>query len=94
MQIVPTTVLTFVGRKWRCKSIIATSQSLFYCNNTYYNVGRDENTVFENSSVSNAIFIAFEIIEESEVILDDNLAYIGNENQKIKSTFDPESSEM
>ena len=88
VKVVPTKILVLGGRKWRCKSIIGSSQSLFYCNKTYYIVGKDENTIFADKSVNNAIFIAFEIFQENTIVLDDNLAYIGNENKKILSTFD------
>ena len=83
-----TKILTFSGRKWRCKSIIANSQTIFYCNKNYYNVGNDEITLFQKELVDGITFIVYEIIQEHDLSLDDELAYRGDEIKKLTTTLD------
>ena len=88
VKIDPIKLLSFADRKWKCKCIIGISNSLFYCNQNYYSVEEDGITIFSNKTIHDATFIAFELLQENEIVLYDNLAYIGDENQKIKAIFD------
>ena len=79
--------LVFDSSPWKIKSVISKTKSLFYCNNNYYTVGKDENTLIHEFVIEEAVLIALESVEES-VELDMSLSYTGNDLQKLKSTFD------
>ena len=80
--------LSFDSRDWICKSVISKSKSFFYCNNNYYTVGEDENTISNEFAVKDATLLVFESVEQS-VELDMSLAYNRDEILKLRtSTFD------
>ena len=83
------TQLSFVGRQWRCKSVISSTHNIFYHNKQYFKVGNETIEDFNETTIFGATFLAYEIYDEQESYLDENLSYAGPECKRLaESAFD------
>ena len=81
--------LSFLGRQWSCKSVISSSLNVFSHNKQFYKVGNETIEAFNETLVTGATLVAYEIFNEKESNLDENFSYAGADvNRLALSTFD------
>ena len=57
-------IMQFDSRRWKCKSVISKSQSVFYYNKTYYSVEDEENLVFNETVINHRKPVIFLVRKE------------------------------
>ena len=80
--------LTYRSKIWKVKSVKTKTQCFFLQNNQFYESKEDGCVLFGDPSVNEAMFVAFEIVNEDLEADTEELTYKNDETRKLRGMFD------
>ena len=85
--------LTYRSKIWKVKSVKTKTQCIFLQNNQFYESKEDGCVILGNISVNDAVFVAFEIVNEGLEADTEELTYKNDETRKLRGMFDTRKRE-
>ena len=85
--------LTYRSKIWKLKSVQTKTQCFFLQNNQFYESKEDGSVLIGDTSVKDAVFVAYEIVSKGLEADTEALVYKNNETKKLHGMFDTRKRE-